>query len=98
MTEKTFQLMVRYGSIALGICLILNIWLVMRNVEVYRDATRADTQTEQMALRGQILQGVVQDFAARANSDPHIAEIFRRAQGTGVPGAPSAAPRNLNQN
>ena len=95
MTEKTFQLLVRYGSIALGICLILNIWVVMRNVEVYRDATRAETQTEQMALRGQILQGVVQEFAARANSDPHIAEIFRRAQGAG---APNAAPQNLNHN
>jgi hypothetical protein len=91
MTEKTFQLIVRYGSIALGICLILNIWVVMRNVEVYRDATRVETQTEQMALRQQILQGVVQDFAARANSDPHIAEIFRRVQGTGAPAAPSAA-------
>jgi hypothetical protein len=95
MTDRTFQLVVRYGSIVLGICLILNIWVVMRNVEVYRDAARAETQTEQMALRGQILQGVVQDFAARANSDPHIAEIFRRAQGTG---APSAASQNPNQN
>ena len=95
MTEKKFQLLVRYGSIVLGISLILNIWVVMRNVEVYRDATRAETQTEQMALRGQILQGVVQEFAARANSDPHIAEIFRRAQGSGAPGA---APQNPNRN
>ena len=95
MTEKTFQLMVRYGSIVLGIGLILNIWVVMRNVEVYRDAARAETQTEQMAMRGQILQGVVQEFAARANSDPHIAEIFKRAQATGEA---SAAPQNLNQN
>ena len=95
MTEKTFQLTVRYGSIALGICLIFNIWVVMRHIEVYRDATRAEAQAEQMALRGQILQAVVQDFAARANSDPHIAEIFKRAQQTG---ALSAAPENLNQN
>jgi biopolymer transport protein ExbB/TolQ len=95
MTEKTFQLMVRYGSIALGISLIFNIWVVMRNVEVYRDATRVEMQAKQMARREQILQEVVQDFAARANSDPQLAEIFRRAQRTS---APSAAPENLNQN
>lgn len=95
MTERIFRLVVRYGSIALGICLILNIWVVMRYVEVYRDAARAETQVQRMMLQQQVLQGVVQDFAARANSDPRIAEIFKRAQTTGEP---VGSPEHLNQN
>lgn len=94
MTDKTFQAAVRYGGIALALGAVLNIWVVLRHVEVYREATRAEIQFQQSALKQQILQGVLQDFSARANSDPHIAEIFKKVP---VTGAPVAAPANHNR-
>ena len=85
MNEKTFQAAVRYGSIVLAICVILNIWVVMRHVEVYRDATRADTQFQQLVAQQQALQGALQEFASRMSSDAEIAAIFKRAQAMSGP-------------
>ena len=95
MTERNFQTAVQYGSIVLGISVVFNIYVVMRYVEVYRDAVRADAQYQQTVLRQQALQGPLQDFAARANNDPQLAQIFRKAQ-TANPAA-AAAPRSHNQ-
>lgn len=97
MNEKTFQAVVKYGSVVLAICLILNVWVVMRHVEVYRDAARTDTQFQQLAAQQQIFQGLLQDFAARASSDAQIAEIFKQAQAmasapTGAAPAQSSEP------
>jgi len=90
MNEKTFQAIVKYGSVVLAICLILNVWVVMRHVEVYRDATRTALQLQQLVTQQQIFQGLLQEFAARAASDPQIAEIFKEAQAMG--GATTGAP------
>ena len=95
MTERSFQTVVQYGSIVLGISLVFNIYVVMRHVEVYRDAVRADTQYQQMVIREQALQGLLQDFAVRANNDPQIAQLFRQAQAANSTAA--AAPRNPRQ-
>ncbi|HUI07068.1 MAG TPA: hypothetical protein VL486_08680 [Verrucomicrobiae bacterium] len=96
MNEKTFQAVVKYGSVVLAVCLILNIWVVMRHVEVYRDATRADAQFQQLAVQQQVFQSLLQDFAARATTDPQIAEIFKQAQAmANVPAG--AAPMESNQ-
>jgi hypothetical protein len=91
-TEQRFQDIVRYGGIALGLGVVLNIWVVMRHFEIYRDAARTDGQVQQMMLREQILQGVVKDFAARENSDPNIAEIFKKAQTMSAAGAGLPSP------
>ena len=80
MNERTFQAAVKYGGIVLALCLILNVWVVMRHVEIYRDAGRADAQFQQLATQQQLLQAVLQDFAARASSDAEIANIFKKAQ------------------
>jgi hypothetical protein len=96
MTEKTFQDVVRYGGIALAISAVLNIWVVMRHVEIYRVAARADAQAQQLALREQAEQGVAQEFAARANNDPQIAAIFRRMQATTTSGTLGAPSTDLN--
>ncbi|HXA81064.1 MAG TPA: hypothetical protein VNV14_07325 [Opitutaceae bacterium] len=80
MNEKNFQMVVKFGPIVLGLCLLLNIWGVMRYREVYRDAIKAEVQLQQVEAGGQIVQAVLQEFSAHANSDPHIAEIFRQAQ------------------
>jgi hypothetical protein len=80
MSEKTFQMVVKYGPIVLGLCLLLNVWSVMRYREVYRDSIKSEVQVQQLAVGEQVAQAVLQEFAARANSDPHIAEIFKQAQ------------------
>jgi hypothetical protein len=95
MTERNFQTAVQYGSIVLGISVVFNIYLVMRYVEVYRDAVRADAQFQQLVIREQALQGLLQDFAVRANNDPQIAQIFRQAQA--VNSAAAAVPRAPKQ-
>ena len=92
MTEKTFQTVVTYGTTALVISVILNIWVVMRYVEVYRNAARADAELQQLALREQALQSVAQEFAVRANNDPQIAGIFKRVQAMAGLSAPPADP------
>ena len=94
MNEKTFQAVVRYGPIALGLCLLLNVWAVLRYREIYRDAVQAEVQLQQVAAGEQIAQGVLQEFAARANSDPHIAEIFRQAQVPVGVNSPATGQRN----
>jgi hypothetical protein len=81
MSEKNFQLVIKYGPIVLGLSLLLNIWAVMRYREVYRDAIKSEVQLQQLAAGEQVAQAVLQEFATRANSDPHIAEIFRQVQG-----------------
>jgi hypothetical protein len=83
MNEKNFQMVVKFGPIALALCLLLNIWGVMRYREVYRDAVKAEVQLQQVEAKGQIAQAVLQEFVARANSDPHIAEVFKQAQAAG---------------
>jgi hypothetical protein len=94
-TEKNFQTAVQYGSIVLGISVIFNIYVVMHYVEVYRDAARADAQVQQLAVREQAIQSLLQDFAVRANTDPQLAQIFRQAQATNA--AAVAAARNTVQ-
>jgi hypothetical protein len=86
-TEKTFQSAIQYGSIALAVSAVFNVYFVMHNWEVYRDASRSELLAERMVMQEQILQGVAQDFSARANSDPNIAAIFKKAQALQMPGA-----------
>ena len=91
MNEKTFQALVRYGSIVIAVCLILNVWVVMRHVEVYRDMSKAELRLQQMMTQQQVLQNVLQEFASRASTDADIAGIFKRAQTLNGPtGAVSA--------
>ncbi|HUJ10987.1 MAG TPA: hypothetical protein VL171_13265 [Verrucomicrobiae bacterium] len=80
MNEKTFQALVRYGSILIAVCLILNVWVVMRHVEIYRDAAKVDLRLQQVMAQQQIVQTVLQEFAVRASSDSEIASIFKKAQ------------------
>jgi hypothetical protein len=83
-TEANFQAIVRYGEIALAISCVAGIYLVIRNIELYRDASRAAAQYQQMMLRQQALQQapqrVLQEFAERAKTNPKVMEIFQRNQ------------------
>ena len=91
MTEKNFQAAVQYGSIVLGISVVFNVYVVMHHVEVYREAMRVDAQVQQLELRGQAVQGLLQDFAMRANTDLQISQIFKQAQAASAAAAAAAA-------
>jgi hypothetical protein len=95
MNEKTFQAVVRFGPIVLGLCLLLNVWGVLRYREIYRDAVKTEVQLQQASVGEQLGQSVLQEFAAHANNDPHIAEIFRQAQAT--VGAPTTGTGQRQQ-
>ena len=79
-TESNFQMIIRYGGIALAVSCVASIYLVMRHIEVYRDASRAEAQYQQTAMRQQVLQGVLQDFLVQAKTDPKVLEILQRNQ------------------
>ena len=55
MTERNFQTAVQYGSIVLGISVVFNIYVVMRYVELYRDALRSDARYQQTVMRPQAI-------------------------------------------
>jgi len=95
MNEKTFQMIVKFGPIVLGLCLLLNLWSVLKYREIYRDAVKAEVQLQQVQVGEQLGQAVLQEFATHANSDPHIAEILRQAQTMSA--APAANPGQRKQ-
>ena len=94
MNEKTFQALVRYGSIVIAACVILNVYLVMRHVEIYREAVKMDAGFQQLVLKQQALQNVLQEFAARASTDPEIAAVFKKAQAMSGPTGSASAITN----
>jgi len=79
-TEQNFQTAVKAGGIALVVAVLLNVYLVMRNVELYRDATKAEQQAGQLGQALQLMQGAMQDFSARAATDPQLARMLRGIQ------------------
>jgi negative regulator of sigma E activity len=89
MTEKNFQMAAKYGTVALALCAILNAWVVLRYREQYRDAVRSEQQLQQLVAQQQALQGLLQEFASRASSDPKLAEILTRNQIIKPTGAPA---------
>jgi hypothetical protein len=94
MNEKTFQALIRYGSILIAACLILNVWVVMRHVEVYRDASKTELQLQQLMAKQQLVQTILQEFAARASTDADIAGIFKKAQALNGPTGSGSAIDN----
>jgi hypothetical protein len=78
LTEQKFQAAVQIGGFALAICAVANVYFVMRYVEIYREASRRDQQTQQLMLTQQAKEGVLREFASHAQTDPQIAEILIR--------------------
>lgn len=92
-TEKNFQTIVQFGGIALAVCLIGNLYFVLKYREAYRDKVQAELQLQQMVQQAQgavpqlqVFENVVRGFIPRATSDPKVAEILQRYQVIG--GAP----------
>ena len=92
-TEKNFEAVVKFGGMALAVSVVLNLYLVMRNREVYRDQVRTELGYQQAVVKAQALEGVIREFAARAATDANIAEILRREPAIGGGASQSAGAR-----
>jgi len=79
-TEKGFQTAVNFGGAALALSVVLNIYFVMRNREVYRDQVQSEQRFQLLMVQEQALEGATREFVARAGSDPKLAEILQRYQ------------------
>lgn len=91
-TEKKFQTIVPYGGILLAICVIGNLYLVLRFREVYRDRVAAERQVQKLALEQQVYENVLRGFIQRAANDPKVAEILQRHQAVSGARPATAAP------
>lgn len=80
LTEQNFQLAVKYGGIAMIVGVVLSMYMVMRNVELFRDLSRAEQQFQQITLKQQIMQGLLQELQMHAVTNAQAAEVFRKSQ------------------
>jgi hypothetical protein len=92
-TEKNIQTIVNFGGAALALSVVLNIYFVMRNREVYRDQLQSEIRFQQLMVQEQALENVTREFVARAGSDPKLAEILQRYQ---IIGAAHQQPAQVN--
>jgi hypothetical protein len=76
MNEKRFPRFIKYGGLVLILSLIGNVYFVLRNIEVHRDAARWDRQAQMMTVKTQVMESVLREFTARAGSDRNIARIL----------------------
>ena len=90
-TENKFQNVVKYGGIVLGLMAILNVFLVLRYREAYRDRGDAERQFQQAAVQEQTYEGVLQAMLQLAPKDPQVAELLRKYQIIGGAPAPTAS-------
>jgi len=86
MNEQRFQQVTKYGGVVLLLSLVGNLYFVLRNIEVHRDAAQWDRQAQVMTVKTQIMETVLREFNARAGSDKNIAKIMAQRQ------APVAQP------
>lgn len=79
----------------MGLAVIANIYLVIRYHEICRDSAQLDRRYPQqlavMNAENFAMEGVLRDFAARAATDPALAEILRR-NNVLPPAKPAAKP------
>jgi hypothetical protein len=80
LTENNFQAAVKCGGIALALSMVANIYLVMRNREVYRDQVQAERTFQELLVKEQTMEGLAREFIALAGKDAQIAEILQRHQ------------------
>lgn len=79
-TAENFQLAVKYGGVAVAVSAVACVYMVLRNVELYRKASVAEIELQKSILGQQMMQGALQDLQAQSASDPRVAEIFRKVQ------------------
>ena len=90
LTNENFQLAVKVGGLVSFLSTFANVYLLLRHYEVFRDASRTEMTVQregaQITMRQQLLDGLIREFGARAQSDPGIAAVFDRyRQATNAP-------------
>jgi hypothetical protein len=82
LTDENFQLAVKVGGLLLFVSTVGNLYLLLRHREIYRDAARVELMVQQqgtvIAMRQQLIDGLLREFGSRAKTDPGVAEIFNR--------------------
>lgn len=79
-TSRWIELVLRYAPIALVICLLLNIYLVMRHFELARTHARTEERFQAADAQRRAYEGVLREFLARSSNDAVIQQIFLRHQ------------------
>jgi hypothetical protein len=84
-TERQFQALVQCGGIALAICVVANLYLVLRYRELYRDRVQTELRFQQLATgtvlaQRQAFESVLREFIPRAAQDAKVGEILQRHQ------------------
>ena len=89
----------RYGSLVVLIAAVLNVYFVMRYIELSRNSTKIEDVFTKNATQYQALQNVLREFVGRASTDSAILGILQRAQQSNVaaaqPGATGSAPPSV---
>jgi hypothetical protein len=78
--EQAVNLLIRYGAVVVLVCAVVNIHAVLRNFELSRAAAKVENQAQAAEAQRRAFEGVLREFATRANSDTVIQQIFARHQ------------------
>ena len=90
MTDKTFQMITRVGAILVAITVLGNAWLVLRHWELNKRSAANTQRAQELSVRQQRMQGLLQEVLARTQNNPQVVQILQRYNL--VSGAPSAPP------
>ncbi len=78
--EKLIDILIRYGAILVLVSAVGNIYVVLKHIELSLTEARSAGQLQQADAQRRAFEGVLRDFAARANSDTVVQQIFARNQ------------------
>jgi hypothetical protein len=78
--EQVVNFSIRYGAIVVLVCAVANIYVVLKHIELSRNAAKADNVFQQADAQRRAFDGVLRDFAGRAGNDAVIRQIFQRNQ------------------
>jgi hypothetical protein len=78
--EQIVNWLIRYGALVVLACAVINIHAVLRNLELSRAAAKVENQAQAADFQRRAFEGVLREFAARANTDAAIQQIFARHQ------------------
>ncbi len=78
--EQLVNLLIRYGAIVVLVCAVVNIHAVLRNIELSRSVAKVESQAQAADSQRRAFEGVLREFANRANTDSVIQQIFARHQ------------------
>ena len=82
MSDRRFHFIIRIGGLLLACCILADGLFVFRYAMAYRimtqEAQRTGRQAPALVTQQRIIEAVVMEFVAQANTDPKIAAILQR--------------------